>query len=344
MSLLTYHRIAFLNRVEAIRTLSFFTNQFSNFMGKGIFTLAFLFVFSNLILAQDAAKAPEFGWSRSGGFGADLSGIGILNPRVGAGGNRFGLGGLVTYFAKKKEAKNYWDNDFSLQLSAQKLGNDDVQKNLDLLRINSRYGLKKLNEKFWVSIDGLAQTGILPTYKGNYLTATDEANKTRDLLSKFLAPATLQLSPGIDFRPNSDWSLFFSPASWRLIFVGDDALALLNVHGNDVGKNSSNQLGASLVAKYNHKFLSDRVGLASEWNFYSNYLKEPQNIDVFWKNNLSIGITKGLSLDLLGTLFYDHDVLVQTDRNGDDDNIDDLDRGRRAEMIGSFLLKFSKQL
>ena len=67
-------------------------------------------------------------------------------------------------------------------------------------------------------------------------------------------------------------------------------------------------------------------------------------MDVFWRNNFSIGIVKGLSLDLLGTLFYDHDVLVQTDRNNDGDNTDDLDRGRRAEMIGSFLLKFSKQL
>lgn len=313
-------------------------------MRKGIYSLAFLLVFSSLLTAQDAAKPEMTGWTRGGGFGADLSGIGILNPRVGAGGNRFGLGGLVTYFAKQKQAKHYWDNDFSLQLSTQKLGNDDIQKNLDLLRINSRYGLKRLNDKFWVSIDGLGQTGILKTYVGNYLVETDDAGEARSLLSKFLAPATLQLAPGIDFRPSSKWSFFFSPASWKLIYVGDDELAKLNVHGNDIDKNNSSQLGANLVAKYNNKYFNDRVAVTSEWNFYSNYLKEPQNIDVFWRNNFSIGITKGLSLDLLGTLFYDHDVLVQTDRNDDGDDIDDGDRGRRAEMVGSFLLKFSKQL
>ena len=99
-------------------------------MRKLLLIFAAIFGLTIASFAQDAAKPEELGWKRGGGLGFDLAGMGLVNPRVGAGGNRFGLGGLGTYFAKNKQAEHYWDNDFSLQLSVQKLAGQDVQKNL----------------------------------------------------------------------------------------------------------------------------------------------------------------------------------------------------------------------
>ncbi len=325
---------------------------------KKLFTLTFALVFSGALLfgqtqagMTDEMKKAKMGWTRTGGLGGSLSGIGLINPRVGSGVGRFGIEGLLTYAVNQRLEKSFWKNDFSLQLGAQKFsgnnpgGVDAFQKNTDLLRLNSRKSFYMFNPKLFAGVDGLFQTGILKTYEGNYLKPSGTVSA---LFSKFLSPATIQLSPGIDWLPNANWSFFLSPASFRVIYVADDNLAKLNVHGNDVDKNNSTQLGANLVAKYNRKFAKDRLALSSEWNFYSNYLKQPEKIDVFWRNGLSVGIAKGLSLDLLGTLFYDYDTRVQYDTNGDKkltpNSETGLDLARKAELIGSFMLKYGRTL
>ncbi|MEO6037122.1 MAG: hypothetical protein ABIQ93_01835, partial [Saprospiraceae bacterium] len=95
---------------------------------------------------QDKPEEVKLGWTIGGSFGLDLSGIGIINPRVGSGANRFGLGGVGGLFANKKEEKSYWESKAELQLSVQKLGKSKptdatgFQKNLDLLRLTSRAG------------------------------------------------------------------------------------------------------------------------------------------------------------------------------------------------------------
>jgi len=103
---------------------------------------------------NDMAKKDTLGWTTGGGIGLDLAGMGLLNPKVGAGGNRLGIGGLGTLFANRKEDKWFWDNGFSLQLSAQRLGKTSAnqasgfQKNLDVLRLTSRYGHKLGSDKW----------------------------------------------------------------------------------------------------------------------------------------------------------------------------------------------------
>ena len=52
-------------------------------------------------------------------------------------------------------------------------------------------------------------------------------------------------------------------------------------------------------------------------DLYSNYFQSPENIDVFWTNDLGFTIIKNLSLNIVTQLFYDDDVNVQVDLDGD---------------------------
>ena len=61
---------------------------------------------------KDAAD----GWTKVGGIGLDFSLLNLINPRVGAGDNRVGFGGLLNYTANLKQGKVLWDNKFGLQL------------------------------------------------------------------------------------------------------------------------------------------------------------------------------------------------------------------------------------
>lgn len=304
------------------------------------------------------AMKDSLGWTFGGGLGLDLAGMGIVNPRVGAGGSRIGLGGLSTIFANRKEDKWFWNSSFALQISTQKLGKTDpskpggFQKNLDVLQLNSRTGHKLGSDKWYIAADATARSLLLKTYASNYLSPIDSVDV---VVSKFLAPLQVTFSPGIDYKPNAHISLFYSPCGIQYILVNDEAIAARNIFGNDPGKKNFLGLGSEFKAAYNNKYYHDKLTVTSGLRLFANYLDNPQNIDVLFSNTISISIFKGLSLDLVGEYLYDNDVLVIKDVNGDhiynvqfaaDGTVDPLksdDRlGRGGQFTGGFFLKYSR--
>lgn len=310
------------------------------------------------LLAQDAPK-KDTTWTITGGVGLDLSGLTIINPRVGGGTGRFGIGGLGTLSANHKGGESFWNNQLTIQLAAQRQGRTSLsqpegfQKNLDVLRLASTYGHKISGDKWYVSADLLAQSQMLKTYKSNYLKPVTLDNKPDIVVSKFLSPAMVQLSPGITYKPDAHLTFQYSPVALRLIYVADDSLALLDIHGNDVTrdangvitdyKNTFLGLGSELVSRYENKYFNDHLAVTSSLRLFSNYLKNPSSIDVLFTNNFSIQIFKGLSLDLLGELFYDQDVKMNLDSNDNGIYGDTGDKQTPAAQItGAFMLKYSK--
>jgi hypothetical protein len=272
------------------------------------------------------APADTSTWKFGGGFGLDLAGLGIINPQLSAGGNRLGFGGLINLFANNKKSKYYWNNDVALQLAAQRIGGKDkpFQKNLDVLRLGSRFGYDILLKKLFVAIDATAETQFLPTYVGNAIKGNDA-----DLLSKFASPLRIAIAPGLDFKPNDHLSFFFAPASYRLTFVGDDVLAALvgQPLGNEEGKNTRSQLGYTMKAQYLNKFLKDRIALSSKLGWFADYTKS-LNGNVLWQNSMSVGLFKGVALELFGDLFYDHFTKVA---------VEDIPEGTPADAVAPFL-------
>jgi Protein of unknown function (DUF3078) len=323
--------------------------------------LSCTFMLCALVLTAQDKPAEVLGWTNGGGMGFDLSGLGIKNPRVGAGLNRFGIGGLGTYFANKKSAKSFWDNGASLQLGVVRLGSNEqpFQKSTDVIRLQSKYGYSiTSNKKWYVSALGVATSALLKTYEGNLLNSGEG---TRKLFSKFLAPAQFQFHPGIEWKPDAHWSVLISPIGLNAILVADDTLASRNIHGNEFGKNTRIQAVPALNVGYQNKFFNDRITYTSALNWTTNYLNNPFKYGAlnFWQNNLSFAITKNFSLDLFGEAQNDHNKFIQVDRNGDGTinlgkvlpiakdgelpKTDGPDRlGRGTQMVGSFLLKYNK--
>lgn len=287
-------------------------------------------------------EAPAKAWTVGGSFGLDLTGLGLINPRLGAGGNRIGFGGLINLSANYKKGKSFWNNGAALQLAAQRIGGKDAdfQKNLDILRLNSRYGYSILGEKLFVAIDGTAESQLLKTYSGNLLNGVDS-----NLLSEFLAPARFAVAPGLDFKPTKNLAFFLSPASFNLIYVGNDDLAALAGQplGNEAGKNNRFQLGYALKAQYVNKYFKDHVAVSSKFAWFADY-KQNLNGNVLWQNAVDIQIFKGLALGLFGDVFYDHFTLVQVRDIPTGTNPDDIRPylGLKPAYTGGFLLKYNK--
>jgi len=326
-------------------------------------TLIVLICFTGVLQAQEEARATaikeaaikaDSGWTKGGALGFDLSGLGLFNPKQGAGGNRFGIGLVTTLTANYKSKKLFWSNMLDVRMGIQRVTvpvtepvvttRKDWIKNLDLLRLNSRLGYVIAGDKLFAAIDLVAESIMLPLYPGNTVKPVTKGDKP---LAKFLSPLTVDIAPGIAYNPNKQFSFFFSPVATRYILVADDSINKLYIHISKASLTGSNYflgLGSKLRAAYVNKFFKDRISVNSSLSLYSNYLNGPQNIDVLWTNNLDFQLIKGLSLSLLGELFYDNDVKVQIDRNKNgifgEKAFNEF--APAASLTGAFMLKYTR--
>lgn len=336
--------------------------------------LLLLIIFPGLLIAQldndarmkavqDAtAKEAGDGWVYGAGIGLDLGSLILINPKAGAGDNRIGIGGALNGFAKHRNGRMAWDNIASLNFAMQKIGSGIVnlagadgkipfQKNIDELRLNSKLGYATSEtSKFFYAVDFAFLSQLTPTWSGNFLT---DVYNSGTPVSKLFSPATINLSLGIDYKPQDNLSLYFSPLAMKTILVMDDDIASTPVynadglivgslHGNPIEgdgmgnvasfENAFFALGASLRATYTKKFLDEKVSWASNLLLFSNYLDKPQNIDIDWTNELAVSITKGLQFSLTANVFYDHDVFVQQT------NLDDVG-GVERDINGNPILR-----
>lgn len=331
-----------------------------------LFLLLALGVNVSLYAQEDTQEQPE-GWESGAGLGLDFAQLLQINPRQGAGQNRVGFGGAINTFAKYRKDKLAWDNLATWQFGIQRLGSGIIaqgsqeqripfQKAIDDLRFNSKVGYQ-LSEtsKFFYAADVSFLTQLTPTYQGsetypgNFLS---DVSGEDNLLSSFFNPGTLNLSAGIDYKPNANFSLYYSPIGAKFIFVPNDDIAALGVHGNPVEgdrdpntglyrefDNTFSALGQTLRANYTNKFLNEKGTITSSLLLFSNYLEKPQNIDVDWNNELAFTIIAGLQAAVTVNIFYDDDVLVQITDWDQPNGINGV--GKRVSVTQQFLLKYN---
>lgn len=335
-------------------------------MNKNYFLIALMLCFTcGAINAQDEAAAEpevEKAWNTGAGMGFDFAQLFQFNPRQGAGQNRLGMGGAANFFANYKKDRLAWDNLSSWQFGLQRLGSGVIaqgttekipfQKAIDELRLNSKMGYKTSeNSKFFYAANLSLISQFVPTYTdpglpGNFPNAlSDDSN----LLSTLFAPATITISAGMDYKPTDKISIYYSPLGGKFIIVGNDEIAAMGVHGNPVEKDAQgnivsfrnvlSQMGSILRLNYSSKFMEDRLTFSSALLLFSNYLENPQNVDVDWTNEFAITVLKNLQLSATMNIFYDDDVLVQITDYSAPNGVSGL--GKRVSLTQQILLKYS---
>lgn len=320
-------------------------------MLKKLIVLSSLSIFTLSVSAQkvldakdnvkelEKKEAPD-GWTKIGGVGLDFALLSLVNPRIGAGDNRVGFGGLLNYSANLKQGKVLWDNKFGLQLGLVKVASDPLTKSADVLQATSQWGYQFSQDGKWYAA-GLAdfQTQFLPTYGKNYLKADAIAGQTQSLTAKIFAPAIFKFAPGVIYKPNANLKFLYSPIAMKTVIVANDEIAkahnFIPLDANGNYKKTDLQMGSELRMDYGNKFLDGKLVYTTTLDLYSNYIRDPQNIDVEWYNSLDFMIFKNIAVNFKSDWFYDHDILVL--KGGDAKN-----PGRAVFFRNALLLKYSK--
>ena len=116
-----------------------------------------------------ARKDQQNGWTKTGSFGLDFSSLSLINPRLGAGSNRTGFGGLLSYTDNYKNDALIWNNRANFPLAVLQDGGSGFPftKSIDVLQFTSQAG-HKISDKWYLGGMFDIQTQSLPTYGKNF--------------------------------------------------------------------------------------------------------------------------------------------------------------------------------
>jgi hypothetical protein len=257
------------------------------------------------------------GWKKGGTFLLNFSQVSLTNWNAG-GLNSFSLNGAANLYANYTKGKGQWENTLDLGYGILRQGRKD---NVAWLKTDDKIDLFS---KFGYAISGKTKEGTIPKepklfYSAilNFKTqATNGYNYPNDstVISKFMAPGYMLIAAGIDYKPSKKFSAFIAPLTMKNTFVMDQSLSEAGAFGVDSGAVIRAELGGyvrlQLLLENNDakRKAFQNVSFISRLDLFSNYLNNPENIDVNWENMLQLKVNQYISASISTQLIYDHDI------------------------------------
>ncbi len=243
------------------------------------------------------------GWIKAGTFIININQGALRNWAGGGEQNTLGVTTLLNYNLNHRKGKMSWNNYFDIALGFQNASSfGRFRKTDDRIDITSKYGYQ-LSKKWYAALLGNFNSQALAGY--NY---TDSVNIK---ISNLLNPGKILLSAGIDFRPDKTFTLFVSPITSQFILKTDNDFYLVDKFGVPADRKSYTELGSFATAKYTKK-ISTWAFYTGRLDLFSNYKRNPENIDLFFTNLVTMKFNKWLATNISVDMVYDDDVLQKT--------------------------------
>ncbi len=252
-------------------------------------------------IKKDPADTIPKVWKKGGAFNLNVNQGSLSNWSAGGDKFSFSLNAYINLYAFYKTDKHSWDNSLDLNYGIVQTTSLGRRKSSDRIDMVSKYGFamsKKVNVASLFNLRSQFANGY------NY-SKNAQGVDTPTLTSRSFQPTYIILSQGFDYRPKDNFSLFFSPITAKWIIVTD--IGIKRLYGVDSGKNARSEFGAFLSANYTAK-LGKKFTYKTKLDLFSNYKKEPKNIDVYWTNAITAKITKYINFTFNVDMIYDNDT------------------------------------
>ncbi len=286
--------------------------------------LLLLFFTTPFILFSQETKPKDTipdGWKRSGKISLLFNQAAFNAEWTGGGTSNYAGNISLTYDFNYRKGKISWDNRILADYGITKNKDDKYsRKTNDRLEFNSILG-KQIKETNWYkSLFFNFKTQFAPGYEFNEdLNPEDEGYRTET--THFLSPAYIQFGPGLLWKKNDNLYVNVSPATIKFILVDKDfttvnedvpgALEAYNANkyfGVDANESSRFEFGASLSGYAKFDIMAN-VSAENILNLYSNYLEDPQNVDIDYTLNLVLKVNKYISSNVTFQAIYDDNAV-----------------------------------
>ncbi len=269
---------------------------------RKLFTLALLSAATFVAQAQDVPVKDTSYWKLSGVTGLNMSQATLKNWV--AGGENSVAFNLYLNGSLNYQKDNWaWTNDLVLQYGQIKTKSDGWQKSSDKISLTSKLGYKIKNKWYYSAL-----------FDYNTIFAKGYASTAKtDYIARFMAPAYVNLALGVDYKPNSYFSAFYSPLTLNGTLVTDKKLSDAGAYGVDAGKKSKFSLGSLLRLAYK-KEVAKNVDIVSTFDAFTPYSSDFGNVNMNWDILANFKINKALTATLNTTFrYYDAEKYLDVD-------------------------------
>ena len=266
---------------------------------RKILLTAILVMASTLIFAQD--EEPTEGWTKNGTF-TFLFNQSAFSDWVAGGENNIAGNIGLNYDFNYKKGTVTWDNKLITSYGLTRSKNSPFEKKTDdRFEFTSLYGKQSKGNWFYSAF-----LNFKTQFTTGYTYGKDEnGQEIRTEFTNIMSPGYLSFGPGMLWKKSDNLKLNLAPATAKFVFV-DKEFTLPNdaYFGVEEGKSTRFELGfnASFYTKTN---LMENVSMENILNLYSNYLEDPQNMDLDYTMNIVMTINKYLSTNFIFQTIYD---------------------------------------
>jgi hypothetical protein len=259
---------------------------------------------------QEPSSNPVMDQWKIGGAGSINLSQGYLSYWAEGGQSSISSLAVLQLFANQKVNKFNWDNFLEMKYGLLKSGDLDIRKNEDKIEMSSKVGYKAIYNLYYsVNMDFKTQIDYGYEYPND-----------STIISAFMSPGSVMLSLGLDYKPDERLSVLVSPITSKTTFVFSD-LVNPTKFGLEEGRLSKNETGA-FVKTLLKVDLSKEILLTNRLDFFTNYLHNPENVDVNWQMNLTLKVNKYINTTINTHLIYDDDILVPVEKTRLNENGD----------------------
>ena len=202
-----------------------------------------------------------------------------------------------------------WDTKLTTAYGLNSIGGSKfLKKTEDRIEINSLIGKKFTNNLIgnW-SYSSFINFKTQWT-KGYRFSKDSDGQEIRNEISRFFSPAFLQIGIGLYWEKDKKLWVNTAPFTGRLIMVNKfftkDLVPPNQYFGVNKDQNSRFELGASIRSFYKVELI-ENVIITNSLSLYSDYLNNPENIDLDYTFDAVMKINKFLTTNLIIQLIYD---------------------------------------
>lgn len=282
---------------------------------KKLLTLFFLsYVFITIGQDSTATLPKDTTWDKGGVIGLNFTQTSLSNW-AGGGENAISGTSYASLYANYAKKQTTWDNSLDLAYGLIKQGEGDLIKSDDRIEFSSKFGQYAFKKYWYYS----ALLDFKTQFAEGYKLPNDSVR-----ISNFLAPAYIILGLGMDYKPSKNFALLIAPVTGKMTIVNDQTLANAGAFGveaaiyddlgmlSTAGKKQRYEFGGFLKASYLKKLRKD-ISFSTKLELFSNYVENPENIDVNWQTLLTMKVTKFITVNFSTHLIYDDDIDIVVD-------------------------------
>lgn len=280
-------------------------------MKKAITIFIGIFFTGSFLLFAGEGEDEEESWKNEGNLTITFNQAAFNTEWVGGGATNLSTNSRLTYNFNYQKDKYSWDTRVLADFGITKIRGESFERKInDRVEVNSIFGLKIPQSKWAYSFFANFRTQFA---KGFDYPENAEGNIIRIERTRFMSPGYLQFGPGFLWKKSNQMKFNITPATARFTFVDNRFTTIPDYQngdyfGVDAGRSTRFDFGASLSVYAKFQIVKN-VFAENILNLYSDYMDEPQNVDIDYTLNIEMKVNKTLSANFVFQAIYDDNVI-----------------------------------